>query len=111
MVDDDGLMIDASREGEKYVIRVMGELDLNGCPRLELALSEAEVSDAGRILLDIEGLTFIDSTGLGTILRASRRSDRTGRRLRITHGSGYVADAFRLTALDQTLPFTNSSGG
>jgi hypothetical protein len=39
------------------------------------------------------------------ILRATRRAERTGERLRVTRGKGYVADMFRLTALDRTIPF------
>jgi anti-sigma B factor antagonist len=85
-------------------IRIRGELDLAGCPGLELVIGEAEQTQARRIILDLEQLRFIDSAGLGALLNASRRSASNGGRLRITPGTGHVADMFRLTALDKTLP-------
>lgn len=100
-----GLRIEAGREGETYTIRLSGELDLDNADRLDEALLEAEATDASRVLLDVEDLRFIDSTGLRVILRATRRSEQTGNRLRLTRGKDYVADMFRLTALDKTLPF------
>ena len=99
--------IAAGQDGDAYVIRVQGELHVSGCPRLELALAKAEQSQARRILLDLEEVTFIDSFGLETVLKASRRSASNGNRLRITPGKGNVADMFRVSALDATLPLTN----
>jgi anti-anti-sigma factor len=100
-----GLRIDATREADTYTIRLGGELDLGNAEQLDEALLEAEASDASRIVLDVDELRFIDSTGLRVILRATRRSEQTGDRLRLTRGTGYVADMFRLTALDRTIPF------
>lgn len=101
--------IDAAHQTDAYVICIEGELDLGRCPDLELALEEAERTEAGRIILDIEELTFIDSTGLEALLKASRRSASNGNRLQITRGKGHVADLFRLTALDRALPLTDPS--
>ena len=98
------LEITAAQRPDAYVIRLDGELDLAGCPGLELALEEAEASQGGRIILDLERVTFIDSTGLTALLSAGRRSAANGNRLEITRGGGQVADMLRLTALDQTLP-------
>lgn len=101
------LRIDAEHQPDAYVIRIEGELDQTGCPDLDRALGEAERTRAGRIILDLEQLTFIDSTGLTTLLSASRRSASNGNRLELTRGKGYPADLFRLTALDRTLPLTD----
>jgi anti-anti-sigma factor len=100
-----GLQIEAGRDGDTYTIRLSGELDLGNSELLDEALVEAEATDASRVLLDVEELRFIDSTGLRVILRATRRAEWSGDRLRLTRGRDYVADMFRLTALDRTLPF------
>ena len=95
------------KEDGTYVIRLAGELDMSACEAVDAELRRAEDGPAQRILLDVEALEFIDSTGLQVILRAKRRAESTGRRLRITRGTGHVADMFRLTALDMTLPFAS----
>jgi anti-anti-sigma factor len=98
------LSIATTREDETYIVRAVGELDLSNCAEFDRELRAAEQSDAARIKVDLDGLTFIDSAGLTMIRRAMHRNG--GRdRLRVTRGRGYVADLFRLTAFDQTLPF------
>ena len=103
--------IDAAPGADAYVVHVRGELDLADCPVLELALTKAEESEADRILLDLEQLTFADASALDVLRRAGHRSTANGDRLRITRGSGQVARMFRLTALDRTLPFADATSG
>ena len=100
-----GLSISTGQINGTFRIELAGELDLNTRDDFERALASAEASDAGAIVVDVDGLEFIDSTGLQAIVAASRRSQQGDRRLRLTRGTGFVADMFRLTALDQTLPF------
>ena len=97
--------IEAAYDLNDYVVRVQGELDLATCPELERALAEAETTEAPRISLNLEQLTFIDSSGLNLLLTAGRRSAANGDRLRITHGNGQVAKMFQITGLEAMLPF------
>ena len=46
--------------------RLVGELDLATAPQLERELAEADASDG--LVLDVSGLTFIDSSGCTTML-------------------------------------------
>ena len=105
------LEIETAEQDGTYIVRLRGELDMGSCDEVDEALREAEQTSATRIVLDVDSLSFIDSSGLQVILRAKRRSDNSGRRLRITRGNGHVADMFRLTALDMTLDFTESPNG
>lgn len=102
------LNIDGAEQPDAYVIHIEGELDAARCPDLESALADAEQSQAGRIVVDLDRLNSIGASGLQTLLRASRRSASNGDRLRLTGGRGDVALMFRLMMLDQTLPFTES---
>jgi len=99
------LAIETTLDEATYAIRASGELDLSDCPKLEHALLDAEASEAAWILLDIDGLTFIDVAGIQTLVTAWRRSEKNGGRLQFTAGSGNVADMLRLTSLDNALPF------
>jgi anti-sigma B factor antagonist len=106
-----GIEVECCQEGGVYIIRVRGELDLASCPELEEAIELAERTDAVRIVIDVNGLDFIDSTGLRVLLVAKRRADSDGKRLLFTRGRGHVADMFRLTGLDKTLPFLEGLDG
>jgi anti-anti-sigma factor len=105
------LQIKSVQRADNYVVRLSGDLDMNACPVVELALEEAEMSQAWTILLDLDRLTFADAAGLSLLLRAGRRSVCNGNRLRMTRGSGQVAAMFELTALDMTLPFADPPHG
>jgi anti-anti-sigma factor len=98
------LRIRAGQEGDDYIIRLIGELDHAGAGAVEAAMVLAEDTSAARILLDIDELSFIDSSGLAVLMRAQHRAAHNGSRLRMTKGVGHVADMLRLTALDLTLP-------
>ena len=101
------LEIDAANESNAYVVRIRGELDLGGCPALERALVEGEQSQADRVLLDLEGLTFVDASGLNVLVRAADRSASNGNRLRMTRPHGQVADVVSFTAVGTRLPFAD----
>ena len=55
------------------IIELVGELDLDGAPRLEEALRAAEAGDAASIVVDLGQLEFIDSTGLRLLVLAADR--------------------------------------
>jgi anti-sigma B factor antagonist len=97
--------IEVTEHRDEVVVRVKGELDLAGRPRLDGVLAYSEAGEARRIVLDLDQLTFIDAAGLHGLDAASRRSAESGSRMWMTRGRGDVAAILRLTSLDRTLPF------
>ena len=59
------LGVRSEREGETVIIELGGELDLDGAPRREEALREAEASDAALIVVDLGALTSSTRPGCG----------------------------------------------
>ena len=82
-----------------------GELDLDGVDRVTEELERAEASDARQIVLDLSGLTFIDSSGVRMIVCADLRSRPDGKRLRLIRGGAPVQRVFELTGVLERLPF------
>jgi anti-sigma B factor antagonist len=98
------LRIEIGPEAETCLIRVAGELDLGTVPVLERELHRLLSHDLRRVILDLEDLEFIDSTGLGCLLAAANHSRVNGDRLRIIGASGYVDRILRLTGIREVLP-------
>jgi anti-anti-sigma factor len=69
-------------ESNVTVIAVSGELDLASADQLDRAIRDAEQIATGWIVIDLEDLSFLDSTGLGVLLQARRRATENGDRLR-----------------------------
>ncbi len=63
--------------GGQVVVALRGELDV--VDAASVAASLAVVAAGGRnLILDLEGLEFIDSSGLAALLRARRRAQEAG---------------------------------
>ena len=58
-------------------VRVSGEVDLSTAPELERALVQ-EICAAREVLLDLSGVSFIDSSGLHAIVTAARAAQSNG---------------------------------
>jgi anti-anti-sigma factor len=103
LVQSGHITIQVHTEDDLYLIALVGELDLSTTEALNAELSRAEESSAGRIVLDLSGVEFIDSSGLELLVIAKRRSDADADRLRIRPGRGQVARLLALTKTDEFL--------
>ncbi len=86
------------------VLALSGELDLAGAPGLSAALAEAR-ADGRPLTLDLRDLDFIDSSGLGALVRFNNAAQADGYEYRVIPGPPQVHRAFVLAGLDRALPF------
>ncbi|WP_445151072.1 STAS domain-containing protein [Baekduia sp. Peel2402] len=82
-----------------------GELDPVGAPSAGRQLAAALRSGAESIVVHLDEVTFIDSTGLRTLLAAADAADRTGVDLRILPGSLEIMAVVEAASLAGRLPF------
>jgi anti-sigma B factor antagonist len=90
--------------GDVTVVALRGELDLALCVKLAPELNAALHSPARAIVIDLEAVSLVDSSGLALLLNTFRRLDRAGRQFAIACPMGSQRRAFELTALDRELP-------
>ncbi len=91
-------------EGTPLLI-LRGELDLSTASQVEHALGQLEQDGASLIVIDLRGLTFLDSSGLRLILEADSRARREDRRLLVVPGPPEVQRVFRVTLTDARIEF------
>ncbi|HZB75216.1 MAG TPA: anti-sigma factor antagonist [Solirubrobacteraceae bacterium] len=80
------------------VVRLAGELEHEFAYTLDVQLQKVE-AEASTVVIDLNGLTFMDSAGLGRLLAARRRAARAGRRLVIVRGGRTVDRVMMLAGL------------
>jgi anti-sigma B factor antagonist len=97
------LRIDTVERDGSLVLAVQGELDIATSPLLDEALARARATDAARIVVDLDQLSFMDSTGLHVLIRHTRDEDQQGR-IHLTKGSPQVQRVFELTGALEYLP-------
>jgi anti-anti-sigma factor len=93
------------REAEGgVVLALFGELDLAGAPDLAVALNRVQATGRG-LTIDLTELEFIDSSGLGVLVRFNNAAVDADYAYSVTAGRPQVHRAFVLSGLDQALPF------
>jgi anti-sigma B factor antagonist len=84
------------------VVAIAGELDLSTIPRMESPLFE-QVRQRPAVLVDLSGLSFIDSSGIGVLIEAFRAAN--GNRMNVLVDSGTQVDrVFRIAGITEALP-------
>ena len=95
--------VDVQRRDDVAIVQPHGELDLATAATLLAALDEVE--NVGRLVLDLRGLSFLDSTGLRLLVALHRRSQREGFQLMLVAPAAPADRAILLSGLDHVLPF------
>jgi anti-sigma B factor antagonist len=84
------------------VISLRGELDLSTIPRVEKQLLEQLRAKAG-VIVDLTGVSFIDSSGIRLLIRAFRSTDDAGTLHTVIAEGSQVERVFRLAGIDRAL--------
>lgn len=96
--------------GSGSTVRLSGELDISTATGLERLLAELEAPGGpARIVVDLSGLRFMDSTGLRLLVTTDLRLRREGREMVLVPGPEVVHRVFRLALLEERLTFINGS--
>jgi anti-anti-sigma factor len=99
------LAIELEREEDTMVVSLSGEADLFSAAALEDQLKRAVESGADRVIVDLSGLHFIDSTGLRVLLKAADASRHDSGHLYFLQGSPQVERVLEVSGVKQQLPF------
>jgi anti-sigma B factor antagonist len=92
------LSITTEAKGEATVVHVGGDLDVYTAPRLKETLDKALAGR--RLVLDLSGVGFIDSTALGVLAGALQLSQSSGGDLRLVVGDPFLLKIFRITGFE-----------
>jgi anti-anti-sigma factor len=83
------------------VVMPVGDLDLSSAPDLRRHLVTAVAATGGQVVVDLTGVHFVDSQGLGTLVGGLKRARSRGGDLRLAHPLDSVAALLELTGLDR----------
>ena len=98
-----GFHVRTERSGGITVLRLVGELDVATAAELRRAVAEALEQMPCVLTLDLSGLSFVDSTGIGVLVGASRRTQEIGSSFVLLSPTRPVQKALHLTGVDQLM--------
>jgi anti-sigma B factor antagonist len=82
-------------------VALRGELDLEHAYTFDEEMRRVEGARPSCLVLDLRGLSFLDSSGLARLLAANRRARRDHRRLLLVRGTKAVQRLLAITAVGQ----------
>jgi len=85
------------------VLTLTGRLNMVAAPRLRSAVDDEVEAGSRRLVVDLQAVSFIDSSGLGALIAGLKKARQAGGDLRIAGLTEQVDTVLRLTNLDRVL--------
>jgi anti-sigma B factor antagonist len=102
------LRLEERRDGDRTVLALHGELDLATVDEVRARL-DALRAERTPVVLDLDGLEFMDSTGIRLVLQAAQDGAGTGWDFAITRGSYAVRRVFEAARIEDRLPYATET--
>jgi anti-sigma B factor antagonist len=97
------LEVRTDASGDVFTLTIEGELDLGTAVKVRTPLEAAITSGARKVIIDMLGCTFLDSTGLGVLLHSAKRLEGDGG-MAIVCLDEQIRRLLGLTMIDRTIP-------
>jgi anti-sigma B factor antagonist len=96
-------------EGDSTVVLVGGEIDVYTAPKLREQIIDLVSGGSYRLVVDMEGVEFLDSTGLGVLVGGLKRVRAHEGSLKLVCTQERILKIFRITGLTKVFPIFDST--
>jgi anti-sigma B factor antagonist len=93
------LTLSVNRAADSVTIAASGEIDLITATGLEHEIAAQVVSDVDTVVVDLSGITFVDSAGINTLLKGRRSADEHGKAYRVGGAQGLVREVLEMSGV------------
>ncbi|GAA2617856.1 STAS domain-containing protein [Paractinoplanes durhamensis] len=97
------LSIEVQHEPDEVILHLAGEIDVLTVANLSAIVNETLAEPPPRIVLDMAGVTFCDSQGLGTLVVLSRKAQHARSVLSLTNVGEFLMRVLDITGLRSAL--------
>jgi anti-sigma B factor antagonist len=94
------LQFDTEQLGNVAVMRITGDVDLYSSPKLRKEILKLVAPREARLLVNLDAVTYMDSSGLATLIEGLQHIHRNNGRMAVTGLHDAVKEVFELTRLD-----------
>jgi anti-anti-sigma factor len=100
--------MEMSVRGGTTVLVLAGDVDIHTAPQVSERLDQLCDGGCASVVVDLAGVTFLDSSALSALLAAHRNFAQAGRTLRLAAPRPHVQKVFRITRLLDVIPIYDS---
>jgi anti-sigma B factor antagonist len=104
------LQVETQHEGDVAVVAATGEVDVFTAPGLDAEITALVEQGHSRLVVDLSGVSFLDSTGLGVLVKGLKTARDAGGSMHLVVTSERIRKIFDITGLDASLPLFDTVG-
>lgn len=101
--DDQMMELAVAQLDGGVVVRVVGEIDMVTSPRLQTVISEQVAARPTAVVLDLDGTTFLGSSGLAVLVEADEEAREVGVRFAVSASTRDVLRPLEATGLTELM--------
>lgn len=101
MRDGSAIEIEQTTSGDAVVIQARGDIDITGSPVLRDEIRKAQQTKPAKLVVDLEHVPYMDSSGLATLVEAMKNAKPAGTSLVLCAMHEKVRAIFEIARLDQ----------
>lgn len=97
------LEIGLSVEGSQSILSLSGEIDAYTAPKLKESLNPLTEQQGQEVIVDLENVNYMDSTGLGVFISALKSTKENDSKMKLVNIQDRVLRLFQITGLDEII--------
>lgn len=101
---------DSKKEADGTVISITGRMDAMTAPDIENRLTELVNAGEKKLVVDLQGLSYISSAGLRSLLATAKKLKTTQGRMVFANLGGHVTEVFRISGFYSLFTVCDSVG-
>lgn len=102
------MQINLKRQADILICAVCGDIDINTFPDIRKEFEKIAKEKTQKIIVNLEKVNYIDSSGLATLVEALKRVREYGGKIKLTNLSGKVKSLFEITRLEKLFDISNT---
>jgi stage II sporulation protein AA (anti-sigma F factor antagonist) len=101
--------IQVESRGAVGIIRIKGKVTFECCPDLQRCLDPIPGGEVRQVIIDFKEVPFIDSSGIGEVLRLFKRMRETGREVVLANPNQKLRDLFLMYRFNQFMKIQDNA--
>jgi len=95
------LELEVIKKNNVSILKIKGDVDLYSSPLVRKEILAILTKSNKNLLVDLEDVSYMDSSGVATLVEALQLTNRKGGKLRLFNLSRAIQDVFELSRLDK----------
>ena len=109
MSNVDSIVVQTKTDGDATIVTPQGDIDLSRAPSLRSQLSAIQAKRPRKLIIDLNGVPYMDSSGVATLVEAMQNARKSGSKLVLCALQDRVRSIFEIARLDMVFTIVKTT--